>query len=264
MKKTVSLLKSIVIAAFFFFSGCNYSTHSFNNGKLLDPGETMTTCSAGMRGFYKLTGDTLYPGYYDRSGWVMDTLIIPPDTNLFYHWSAAFDFRLGVLSRRPFGKGLEIGLLIETPVQYARNIGMVPLLQFDGRFGLPRCSLANSAYSHDLSIGWIMGQWVDNSWFIEYAGGLEYRTCTPYFNVRMTRVGTDANAAGKTFGDTDFLTYKRNGWNARACTGLSFKLPAMPVLPDFIVPEIALFYPSGMLKVPGLSWHIGFRWLDDK
>jgi hypothetical protein len=265
MKKAVLF---ITFVSFFYpllFCGCNFATHSYNNGRLLDPGETMTTLSAGGRSFYTYREDTTITYDYNRMGYSTgDTIITPVDTTYFQNLSFAFDYRLGVLSKNPFGKGLEVGFLIELPVQYSRDMGAIPLLQFDGRFGLPDVSLQKSVYHHNASVGWIMGQWVDNSWFIEYAGGFEYRTITPYFNGRVTRVGTDQSASGKAFGDNDFLTFKKTAWNVRLCTGVSFKLPVIRFLPDYIVPEIALFFPMVKFKVPGVSWHIGMRWLDDK
>ena len=271
MKKAILLFTISGIVIPLMFGGCNFATHSFNNGKLLEPGETMTTISVGARSGYKINGgDTSFFGsYYIDSlhsyHWIPEnTIITKKDTSFSSNLSIAFDWRLGVLSTRPFGKGLEVGFLIEAPVQFFRTVEYLPLLQFDGRFGLPAIPTPKYTYNQDFAIGWILGQWVDNSWFIEYAGGFEYRSATPYFNARITRVATDVNAANASFGDTAFLTIKKNTWNFRACAGVSLKLPHRPILPDYIVPEVALFFPSPTFRIPGISGHIGMRWLDDK
>jgi hypothetical protein len=202
-----------------------------------------------------------YYDYYDS------TKFIPTDTISYMTPIGALDYRLGVLAQRPFGKGLEIGFLFEFPISEEGESWRALLLQYDARLGLPMVPLTKSIYHHNIDIGWVVGEWVDNGWFLEYAGGFEKGNVTPYCNVRITRTATDVmfkaiHDYSYGFGSEKFLTYHNKGWNLRTCAGASLKLSRLPVLPDFIVPEVTFFYPNGSLKTAGFSWHIGARWLN--
>jgi hypothetical protein len=235
---------------------CNFATTSFNLGKLLLPGESMTTCSFGRKSVYDIEME--YRDRYDSTRNIWTTEYRPIDTITDGFWCGAIDFRIGLLSHYPFGKGLEIGFLAELPTQMNTFWG-VPLLQFDARLGLPIRPLQHSIYHHNIDIGWIVGGWVDNGWFAEYAGGLEIGKFIPYGNIRITRTPTDIFGQDG-MSEIDFLSHHNRGWNVRTCLGVSMRLPRWVILPDFIVPEIAIYYPNSLLELPGISWHLGARW----
>jgi hypothetical protein len=232
---------------------CNFSAMSFNLGKLLLPGESLVTAAAGERGYYEIK-------QHENWSWDDTTGIGRADTTYdtanYYDVNAAIEYRLGVLSKFPFGKGAEIGILFEYPVQM-RTSAVWPLLQFDVRLGLPMMPLRSIPMHHNIDLGWIVGYWIDNGWFAEYAAGLEIGKYIPYGNVRLTRTPTDQY--DKT-NDINFLVHHKRGWNTRACFGISMQLPRWIILPDFIVPEITLFYPNAALKSPGIGGHVALRW----
>jgi hypothetical protein len=234
---------------------CNFSSMSFNLGKLLLPGESMVTAAVGERGYYEIKRQE---NWFSDSSTSIGRTNPTYDTSNFYDISAAIDYRLGVLSKFPFGKGAEIGFLVEFPAQMTTSAGL-PLLQFDARMGLPLLSLRSLPIHHNLDLGWIVGEWIDNGWFAEYAAGLEIGKCIPYGNVRITRTPTDRFDQSD-IDDIEFLVHHNRRWNARACFGISIQLPRWIILPDFIVPEIALFYPNAAIKRPGISGHVGIRW----
>ncbi|MBN1306297.1 MAG: hypothetical protein JXA18_00165 [Chitinispirillaceae bacterium] len=219
------------------------------------PGESMVTTATGKNSFYAIGQRDTFVGI-DENGWKFDTAY---DTTTFWGWCAAIDYRIGVLSHYPFGKGCEIGFLVEFPVQM-KNFRGPPLLQFDARLGLPMGVFRRMPYHHNIDLGWIVGGWVDNGWFMEYAGGLETGSFTPYGNIRVTRTPTDIFSSGLDPMDPDFLKHSNPGWNFRTCIGGSIHLPRFMLLPDFIVPELSLVYPHSLLEVPGISVHVGARW----
>jgi hypothetical protein len=235
---------------------CNFATTSFNLGKLLLPGESMFTVSAGKTSSYTLDRQEDWVRDPNTGIGKLDTL---NDTSTYFGPSAAIDYRLGVLSKYPFGKGVEIGFLIEYPVQMSRYRAP-PLLQFDARLGLPMMDLGRMAYHHNMDIGWIVGGWVDNGWFAEYAAGIEIGKVIPYGNVRITRTPTDIFNDEEDVFEDEFLMHHNRRWNVRGCLGVSLQLPRWPIVPDFIVPEFAVLYPNALLKTPGISGHIGLRW----
>jgi hypothetical protein len=254
----------LISVLFLFFCLCTFPATSFNNGKLLLPGESLTTISYGQRSTFEIQGDR--SSNYD-SNYNYQSKFIPTDTNSYLTQIGALDYRLGVLAKRPLGKGLEIGLLFELPLSGEGESWRALLLQYDVRLGLPMVPLKKSIYHHNVNIGWVVGEWVDNGWFLEYAGGLERGSFTPYCNGRITLTATEVMSKAMheesySFGNEKFLTYHKRGWNFRTCAGVSIKLPRLRVLPDFIVPEVTFFYPNGSLKAAGFSWHFGARWLN--
>lgn len=243
---------------------CTFPATSFNHGKLLLPGETLTTLAYGQRSTFEIKGHD--SSYLDTIGYGYNKYIfIPTDTIGFMTPIGVLDYRLGVLAQRPFGKGLEIGFSAEVPLSEEKESWRALILQYDARFGLPMRQFKNAVYHQNIDVGWVVGEWVDNGWFLEYAGGFEHRSMIPYYNVRVTRLATDV--MGKSihdysygFGGENFLTYHDRGWNFRMCAGVSYKIPRLPVFPDFIVPELTFYFPNASFKAAGFSWHIGARW----
>lgn len=260
---SISCIYRLLLVFFLLFLClCTFPATSFNHGKLLLPGETLTTLAYGQRGTFEIQGKD--SSSYD-SNYYGNSKFIPTDTVGYMVPIGVLDYRLGVLAQHPFGKGLEIGFSAEFPLGGGTESWMALILQYDARFGLPMRQFKNAIYHHNIDCGWVVGEWVDNGWFLEYAGGLEHRNYIPYYTIRITRTATDV--MGKSihdysysFGNENFLTYHSRGWNFRMCAGVSFKLSRMPVLPDFIVPEVTFYFPNASFKAAGYSWHIGARW----
>lgn len=231
------------------FSGCNFSTQSYNFGKLLNPGEGITTFGFGFRPMHEEESD-YYDDFFDE---YYDTV----EVNKF---STCVDFRLGLLSKPPFGGGLEFGLNIEYPGQFSSDIGP-PVADFDLRMGIKSHTLKKCIYHHNIGIGWTVGCWIDNGWFAEYAAGMEFTKVMPYVNMRFMINATDITETDNDPFDSEFFTEHKVNFNIRNCIGIAIPIKKLPVLPDYISPELSIVYPNySILRNFGFTFHIGFRW----
>jgi hypothetical protein len=236
-------------------------------------------------------------------GWKYSSRYFPLNTTLYsenfdyyivkrdpaiYNWAnVILNYRSGVLSKYPFGKGLEIGYHIETAFRMNRVItkGDIycsqwgcdsilpdtsrefeffspPLLEIEARFGFPDYTLGKCLFHHNLSLGWITGQYIDNGWFAGYAAGWEYHTMIPYVNMRLFCTATDKLTDPNLDEETYFIRHNRK-FVMRISGGTSFILPYNhSLLPEFISPEVSLLFPNFSIGQPvGVSFSAGVRWM---
>ncbi len=235
------------------FSGCNFASQSYNFGTLLAPGETATVLGAGRRPFYTITKSQADDGTAQTSSVSIDTA-----TNERFVYGG--QLRIGVFPALPFGGGLNLGLAVEYPGQLAEDAGL-PVVECDVLMGLPARPASRFTYYHNITLGWTIGSWIDNGWFTEYAGSFDTKHIIPYYNARVLLVSTSVLSDSTDFTDKNLLKEHDLSVTARLCAGVAVKLPTVPVLPDFIVPEAALFFPRYSPVTPiGITYHIGFRW----
>jgi hypothetical protein len=247
----------------FFFTGCNFTSQSYNYGKLLDPGATLLSIGAGVRQFYKVKwADTILD----------NTPAYAKDTTVYNSLSWCLDYRLGILRKLPFGQGLEIGFHLEGPVQYnptdsiAKNgLYLGPMaLELDCRVGMKDFTLGKGIFHHNVGLGWTVGEWIDNGWYAEYAAGWEYNWLTPYVDFRAEWAATDPTSVDSLTESYTPFKYERRYWTTRTAAGVAIRLPHIIfLLPDFISPELSVIYPhySGISHY-GITYHIGLRWLN--
>lgn len=252
------LLSSLLGAASLVLGGCLYTSHHFNSGRILEPGNTAVTLGYGsfkMRDLgcdegqgYSAYADTsgvercLRPDF-SGSGAGMDTA--DPVLSVLKIPRFSLGYRLGVRGAWGPFTGVELGWHLEVPT----NPGTA---EFDLKLGLP----APPAFRlfHSVSGGWGVGMWADNSFFGEYAasrafgrgGGGDAHAL--YANYRLTRLATQP---GEVFG-TDSLAgrflHKRR-WAQQAGLGFHCRLPDLVILPDFVSPQVTVSTPW----VPGLD-----------
>jgi hypothetical protein len=251
------------IALLLLFTRCNFTTQSFNYGKLLNPGETLISTGFGTRQYYSIKW---------RDSLVNNLNMSCNDTIFKQGFSQSLDYRLGILSKYPLGKGLEIGFHLERPSQFnpserlgregSYNGSMV--LDFDGRFGFHDFSLGKGLYHHNLSLGWTIGAWIDNGWFAEYAVGWEYKWLIPYANLRVERLGTDPSSDDSLMESYTPFKYQKRAWTTRTVTGISIHLPHLFFLqPDYISPEFSFIIPNySAISRYGISYQVALRWLN--
>ena len=262
----MNCLKSIIpllwpLAVIFLFSGgCNFTTQSYNTGKLLNPGETLTSIGVGKREYYSIESPQLF--YSSNSSL---------DTIKSYDFSLCWDYRLGVLRTLPFGRGVEIGFHLEGPTQFnpdSNNISLgafkgAAILEFDSRFGFKDICLGRGIFHHSIGLGWGVGAWIDNGWFTEYAAGWEYKWITPYANFRAELLPTDPTQADSLTESYTPFKYEKRSWTTRTAAGISMHVPHWWISPEFIVPEITVIYPHySAISHYGITYHVGFRWLN--
>lgn len=273
MKKQV-LCILLLFSTPLFFTGCFFTSQSYNHGKLLNPGESLITLGVGLKTFPRMnkavSSDDNY--YYN------DTSSTPIEVDsALYRWvTLCIDYRLGFLAKYPFGKGMEIGCHIEQMLASITGVyqekkhreAYPPTNEITCRFGFKDITLRKSIFHHNIALGWIIGLWIDNGWLAEYATGWEFEKVIPYISVRSFLKPTDAlkkmdegisvNEQDDSFWQHDFKL------NFRVAGGASVKLPERIVfLPDYISPEVSLTFPnSSFSKRCSFSMSIGMRWLN--
>jgi hypothetical protein len=245
--------------------GCNFTTHSYNFGKMLLPGESMFTISGGERQVYAM--EYQEPAYRTLSDTFIAPVYIPKYSTVF---SGALAYHLGVLAKYPFGKGLEIGLLLEAPSQNWDFFGP-PLPEFRLKTGFNDVIAGDALYHHNIMAGWDVGLWIDNGWFLEYAGSFEYDKIMPYFVVRGQMIATDPfkkspiqnDVAENEINSFGTLRESEPSYIVRLTPGLAIKVPArFKILPEYICPEICVFFPNySRYKKVGVTAHLGFQWI---
>lgn len=261
-------------------AGCLYTTHHFNSGRLLEPGETAVTLGMGKAHFYEADCPDGYGKYIRVRGAAPECM---PNNALFgpiesdaaggsavadssrpmvlrksATYKASLGYRLG--ARKQWGPltGIEMGWSLEAPTN--------PIsLEFDLKAGLP--APARWKASHSLSAGWGIGAWVDNSWFVEYAASRAFGGGAAFFNYRYTRLATQPEDLDSSFDAGRFvsLTGSSHQWSL----GWYHRMPVFPVLPDYLVPEVVATLPVYLngARVPpsarpaaDVNFNLGFGW----
>jgi hypothetical protein len=250
------------VASAFLLSGCLYTTHHFNSGRLLEPGHSSVTVGTGLTKVpgYGCPAGTVYD-YRDSTGLHCVTeyggtdyengSIVNrpaesqpgPTTSTSTHYSLGY--RLGVHGRLGPITGVELGLHLEAPTNPASG-------EFDLKLGLPVPGMR--PYHHSLSAGWGIGAWADNSYFLEYAASRFWGGNDVFFNYRATYLATQLPDLRGSESKRRFNSKRR--LIHQAALGFTWTLPEFPVLPDFIAPEVVLSYPlapSGKEVIPELN-----------
>jgi hypothetical protein len=241
-------------ACVFLLSGCLYTTHHFNTGRLLEPGQSSLTLGAGPfhsldYGCPEASGAYNYGTYEitDSTGThcMGSTQFIDSIGNMNYRsdsvphvhaWNStlkgSLGYRLGV--HGPFGPfaGAEIGLHLEGPTNPASA-------EFDLKLGLPLPK--GIPFHHSLSGGLGIGAWADNSYFGEYALSRAFGANDLFVNYRATYLASQLSDLDKSESRRHFQTRRR--LIHQASLGFLWTLPDIPVLPDFLVPLVVLTYP---------------------
>jgi hypothetical protein len=261
-------------------AGCLYTTHHFNSGRLLEPGETAVTFGMGKAYFYEEACPDGYRDYVPAhgaeprcrsekslyGGIVEDTAggaaaadsIRPMGLRKSTSFKGSLGYRLGVRKRWGPLTGIEMGWSVEAPTN--------PMtLEFDVKAGLPLPARWQAA--HSLSAGWGIGAWVDNSWFVEYAASRAFGDDAVFLNYRYTRVATQPEDLDSSFDAGRFVPLP--GSAHQWAVGWYHKLPAIPLIPDHLVPEVTATLPVYLYgaRVPAaarpavdFNFNLGMGW----
>ena len=244
------------IASLLLFPGCYITTQSFNHGKLLNPGERLLTHAIG--------GRRASPPMPREDTFASDDASRRYDSTRYNWVTYTLDYRVGILRKYPFGRGLETGVHSEIAFRgkSLNDLKMYgpPELEFDTRFGLPDKPVGPGIFHHNISVGWIVGYWVDNGWFGGYAAGWECDRYIPYLSARLVRTSTDA--LSKPIMDKFFTEHDRK-WVGRISAGCSYKLPVnYSLLPDLLSSEVSLVVPDITdSRNVGVNGALGIRWM---
>jgi hypothetical protein len=278
-RKTPAGLRALACAfAAIGLTGCLYTTHHFNSGRLLEPGQTAVTIGAGRARFYS---DQCPDGYYrerpeaggqdfcrysgnngpEGFGTGIQTgpdSIVPLGFTTLSTPKMSLGYRLGVRKRWGPLTGIEMGWSLEVPTNPAT-------VEFDLKAGLPLPSGWKAA--HSLSAGWGVGMWADNTLFLEYAASRSFGPHALYANYRFSWLASQPQDLDSSFNNWKFVSHRRTVH--QAALGYFHRLPDIILLPDFVSPEFVLTYPlitpfatsrSPLLDKYQLNFNFGFGW----
>jgi hypothetical protein len=113
-------------------------------------------------------------------------------------------------------------------------------MEFDMRLALPAAN--SKTIHHSLSGGWGIGMWADNTLFAEYAVSGRIRRSALFLNLRATYLATQFFKVFSGNIDQPFIHNRR--FIYQAGMGFSWRLPDIPILPDFIVPQLIATWPQ--------------------
>jgi hypothetical protein len=232
--------------------GCLYSVHHFNTGEVLPAGRSQTTLGAGRQPIWHCgheAADSAASHVCGDSAGEAAT-----QTHVF---KGSVDFRLGLKdSLGPF-PGAELQWHLEAPTNPAT-------MEFGVNLGLP----GGAAFRHEVGVGWGIGAWADNSFYLQYSASRPVGGPLLFGNLRVTWLATQI---GEVLGDdfTQPLPSNRH-LVLQAGAGLFLRLPDWVVVPDFLIPQVNLTLPqipSGEKKfrggdIPSGQWdaNLGFGW----
>lgn len=257
------------------FTGCHMTAQSYNYGKILDPGDSKFTFGCGGTVRNELNQSFSTWDYEE------DEKIDYSDryqNNSIVWWRQALAFRLGIHDKIPFTNGFDIGFHLEGTYyrdEIDRNSDyyweedeksmfsdILPMLDIDIRMGLPSAYTNRFNYNHMIGVGWTVGSWKDNGWFIDYAGGFEFKSVIPYYSLRALWAPTNVIEDNDNIFDDDYFTSHNRHFAVRGVVGCALRIKKIPVIPDYIIPEMSLVGPNFSMKNDlGFSFQLGFQWV---
>jgi hypothetical protein len=257
----------------FLLGGCLYTSHHFNSGRVLEPGNTSVTVGYGKMTLRERDCPDVPGGYagldstrsrciryrFGAEGQFQDT--VPSHLEEISLPRLSLGYRLGVRGAWGPFTGVELGWHLEAPTTPASA-------EFDLKFGLP--APRGLGLFHSLSGGWIVGMWADNSFFGEYALSRPFGKGSDahalYASYRLTRLATPP---GEVFGDGNrvYEFHRNPRWAHQASLGFHATMPDLFILPDFFSPQITVTTPwvrtfeDDPPELPFLyNFNIGFGW----
>ena len=255
-------------------TGCLYTTHHFNSGRILEPGQTAVTFGYGRSRIYEQgcpdgwdrpfgdSNTTHCERYLEKTPFasVRDSVMIRQRVTSFAVPKLSLGYRLGVRGAWGPLTGVEMGWHLEA----VTNPGTI---EFDLKFGLPLPRPMLAKHHHSLSGGWGVGMWADNSWFLEYAASRDLGRHSVYGNYRYTRLATQPTELEKSFDNWKFESHR--GYAHQMALGFYLRLPDIFLIPDYVTPQANLTFPvkAPFIKVDSelmdpvlLNYNFGFGW----
>lgn len=252
VSKSTSVFPATILAAALsvLLGGCLYTSHHFNSGRILEPGNTAVTVGYGKMSLLERECPELRDGptfpdstkskcfryRFTPEGDVEETYPYRIRETSIPRFSLGY--RLGVRGAWGPFTGVELGWHLEAPTTPVSA-------EFDLKFGLP--APGRLGLFHAVSGGWIVGMWADNSYFGEYAlsrpFGKGSNAHALYASYRLSRLATPP---GEVFGDDEnrILEFRRNPrWAHQASLGFHVSIPDLIILPDFLSPQVTLTTP---------------------
>ncbi|MFC1585131.1 hypothetical protein ACFL5V_06275 [Fibrobacterota bacterium] len=256
--------------------GCLYTSHNYQTGRILKEGHSGTTIGYGRQQLVSLEchsnssswgqlvredGDTRCRSINDPSG-TPDTSYSEPVVNKESIPEFSYGYGLGIRDRWGPFPGLEMGFLLELPT-------MPISAEFYFRLGLPDHMWQRT--KHSASLGYIIGSWSDNSYYLGYGISREVGRHLAYANFRSTIMATQVADIEPEEVDDAFKFNHNRRFVQQLSLGFMWMIPGIVVFPDFVTPQINFIYP----KIPVsfdmesfgydhdgvyIKWNVGFGW----
>ncbi|MDB5104259.1 MAG: hypothetical protein JWP91_1948 [Fibrobacteres bacterium] len=274
IERVRNLLRAAALGAASLLSGCLYTTHHFNSGRILEPGKTAVTFGLGRSEIYDQDCPETYvrspddashcerilggPSGIEGPPVAADTNRVPMEVTHVTIPKFSLSYRLGV--RGPWGPftGVEMGWQVEA----VTNPGTI---EFDLKFGLPIPKRFSA--QHSVSGGWGVGMWADNSWFLEYAASRNFGKHALYGNYRYTWLASQPADINSSFDNWKFVSHRH--YAHQAALGAYLRLPDWTLVPDFITPQVIFTAPitpalsvisPSLLDPFSMNFNFGFGW----
>ncbi|MBF0430573.1 MAG: hypothetical protein HQK83_04805 [Fibrobacteria bacterium] len=254
---------------------CIYTTHNYNTGRTLQEGKSRITlgygkqkmitldCSYDNRWGYLIKKDgkatCLYEEYLDST---IDSSFYKPNDHIQSIPDLSFGYGLGIRNNWGPFPGLEMGFLLEIPT--------LPIsAEFYMRLAMPDYMWKKT--KHSVAMGYIMGAWADNSWYLGYAISHEIGKNLVYGSFRSTLMATQMMDNGTEDADESFKFVHNRKLVHMLTTGFMWFIPDIVIFPDFVTPQINILYPKIPLTFDSRSWgyddggfyvkwNVGFGW----
>lgn len=170
------------------FFGCLGNTHHLNSGRILKPGEYQKSVALGIGKVGLCNGNT--EKIKGKNTCIVENSTAGNDFKKTsdISWesipSISYQWRIGMWENWGILKGVDMGYSLEIPHTW----------EFDARLGLPTFTGMQSSYinlQHNIGLGWGLGYWADNTWYLEYALGTKFhQSFNLYLNYRFNILAT--------------------------------------------------------------------------
>ena len=214
------LKRMLLASSVFILMGCLASTHHFRKGKLLPSGESEVNWGYSYSKSLSCKGQK----FKDEKGFQRCQ---GENWKEITNHNVSRSYRLGV--RNDWGPfvGAELGYQMETN----------GVLEFDFRLGLPK--IPHSFFEnidHAVGIGWGVGGFPDNTYFIDYAISREYKHHTIYATFRESLLATqfiDLEQNTDPEEGEDLFKHRQRLLH-QIGLGMEYRLPDINLIPDQI------------------------------
>ncbi len=212
------------------------TTQHYNNGKTLKSGKSVVVWGAGYHKYLKCTSRDyrVNETNQDRKPNTKKCLEAEgEEIDETYEPQVSRKFRLGVRDNWGPFPGLDIGYSFEA-------LGGV---EFDGRLALP---YVIEELNHSISAGWVIGNWADNTLFMEYAFSKDFLATNLYINIRESYVATQTYDLDIDGGEDDVFIHNQK-WVTQLGFGMRYEGTRRFLLPN-------IFYAHGTITAPAFSF----------
>lgn len=193
----------------FVLTGCLGSSHHFRKGKTLPSGEY--EYNYGVSTIEQIICTERESGNSCQRFSKQD---IP---------NLSRSFRLGVRDEWGIFPGVDAGYQMESNL----------VLEFDIRLAMPHLFIYGEEFNHAVGLGWGVGFWPDNTYFVDYVLSKQWTNKTLYLSTRQSWLATQLSDFGVDNGEENEDIYIHNRrWLQQYGLGFEYTMGEVWLLPD--------------------------------